>query len=471
MSFIRYKKRWNKWYVYEVTSFWNKATKKAIQTSRYLGVSDSNKGTYSKPGKRFILKREKQVLDFGDSYAIHELMKSSGFSGVLRKSFTNYDSLMTLITYQMSEGAAMYLCEDWIEGNIAQYIYPEARITSSSISKLLKNLGDEDVHRLFFRNYIEAFFNNKRGILIDSTALANSINVDGNAFGYTAEGIQKNIGCLMLVDKESKLPIYFRAIPGDIADVSTLRLTINEINRLGLKLDSAILDAGYFCEANVRYLCQQGINFVTRMPKSRNAFKELMLTIKDIECHANAVLYGQRVVFIKTQIIELYDNQMNAYILLDPTKRAAAIQNILKESNAEDLTSEQLDMKIKQAGIFVLLSKTPIDKQDILPTYYTRQCIEQLFGFAKSNNNILPLRVHSQQSIRGVLMLAFLALIAFAILRQRLMGRYTPQQALILLRTLKAKIYDSDVLITEPNKKVKNILALLNIMVPTSVRI
>ena len=34
----------------------------------------------------------------------------------------------------------------------------------------------------------------------------------------------------------------------------------------------------------------------------------------------------------------------------------------------------------------MLLSESKIDKQDILATYYTLQAIEQIFGFAKTNN-------------------------------------------------------------------------------------
>lgn len=200
-----------------------------------------------------------------------------------------------------------------------------------------------------------------------------SINVSINAFGYGAGGITQGVGCLMLVDKESKLPLYFRAIPGDIADVSTLKCTIEDVTRLGLKMDSAILDAGYFCESNIKFLCERAINFVTRMPKSRKIFKQLVSEIFDIECHANAVTYGKRSVFIKSKSIELYENKIFSHVIMDPSKRASDIQNILKESNAENFSPEEIDEKIKYAGYFILISNKEINKQEILPTYYTRQ--------------------------------------------------------------------------------------------------
>ena len=128
----------------------------------------------------------------------------------------------------------------------------------------------------------------------------------------------------------------------------------------------------------------------------------------------------------------------------------------------------ELNNKIKYSGFLILLSKTKIDKQDILPTYYTRQAIEQIFGFAKTNNNLLPLRVHSEQSVNGYLMLVFISLILFITARQKLQPDITADKAMLRLRGLKAKIYDQEILIQEPNKKVKDIVKALGVIMPTS---
>ena len=100
-----------------------------------------------------------------------------------------------------------------------------------------------------------------------------------------------------------------------------------------------------------------------------------------------------------------------------------------------------------------------------MSSYYERQTLEQIFGFAKHNNNILPLRVHSEQAVRGYLMLAFLALIVFVTMRQRL--KMPMDHALLILRNLKAKIFASDIVVQEVNRKVKNIFELLGVIMPT----
>jgi len=159
---------------------------------------------------------------------------------------------------------------------------------------------------------------------------------------------------------------------------------------------------------------------------------------------------------------------MYAHVFLDPSKKAKDTNLLLKNKLDDTLSKKDkqtLDSKVKTAGFFILLSFDDIEKSKVLPSYYTRQYIEQIFGFAKSNNNLLPLRVHSEQSIRGYLMLSFLALIIFIVMRQRV--KMPMDKVLLALRSLKAKFFDNEIIIQEVNKKNKDIMKSLEIIMPT----
>ena len=471
MSFIRYKKRGDKWYAYEVIAFWDSSSKKPKQKSKYLGVADSNGGDIKKPAKKVVMPSEKSIVDFGNSYAIKKVADDQGLLDVLKSSFQDLDTIMALVCYQITEGSAMYNAQEWIDGNIASKLFPQANLQSQHISKLINYLGKEEVQRTFFKSYIERFFKGTHGILIDSTSLPSAINSSLNNWGHSTDGIDQKVGCLMLVDKLSKLPIYFRAIPGEIADVSTLEITIDQINRLGLKPESAILDAGYFSKDNIVYLCKKNINFVTRMPRSRQQFKKLIDEVKDIEVRVNAVQYGKRTVFIKSQEIKLYNQTVFAHVILDPYKKAKDTEQLIAASFENEESEEDTNHKMKYCGYLVLISRSKLSKEEVLPTYYTRQLLEQIFGFAKANNSLLPLRVHSDQSIQGYLLLVFLSLVVFVMIRQKLQGEFTVERALLILRNLKAKIYETEAIVLEPNKKSKDIAKLLNIIMPKSLGI
>ena len=470
MSTIRYQKRYKKWYAYEVTQYWDKKLKKPRQKTKYLGVSKENGGAYIKPGKMVSTTTisEKAVLDYGDSYAINEISKSIGLSAIIENCFGNLDSIMALACFQITEGSAMYNCENWLEGNIAKKLFPHAKVNSQNISSIIQILGKQDLQINFFKSYIAKFFSDDQSVLIDSTALPSAINSSINAFGYSGGTIEENITCLMLVDKKSKLPIYFRAVGGDIADISSLKTTIAEIKRLGLKTASAILDAGFCSKENLQFMCQEKINFITRLPKSHKVFSTLVKEAGLMEEGANAIEYGERFVFIKSKKINLYGNEVYAHIILDPSKKSHDTTFILKNRLDREPTKDdkkELDEKIKNAGFFILLSRENIEEKEILPSYYERQSIEQVFGFAKHNNSVLPLRVHSEQSIKGYLMLVFFALILFITMRQRL--KIPMDKALLILRNLKAKIFDTEIIVQEMNKKTKVVMDSLNIIMPT----
>jgi len=471
MAFIRYKKRKNKWYAYEITAFWDSSSRKPKQKSKYLGVSEKNGGEITKISKIPPLVNEKTIVDFGDTFAIKQVAEREGLNDLIKNCIDDYDSIMALICHQLTLGTAMYNCVEWFEGNIANKLFPKATLQSQHISKLISQLGEDTIQNKFFKAYIKKFFAKTSTVLIDSTALPSSINASLNNWGHTAEGIDQKVGCLMLVDKTLKLPIYFRAIPGEIVDVSTLKVTVEQIYKLGLKPESAILDAGYFSEDNIEFLCNEKINFVTRMPKSRKQFMKLVDEAGKIENRANAVQYGERVVFTKSKEINLCNNKLFAHIILDPFKKAKDVNQLIISALEEGEDKKITNRKMKYCGYFVLITSLKLSNEEILPTYYTRQSIEQVFGFAKSNNNILPLRVHSEQSIRGYLFLVFLSLIIFVMMRNKLKLKFTVEQALLSLRNLKAKIYEDSALVLEPSKKAKDISKLLQIIMPKTLGI
>ena len=311
-----------------------------------MGVASKKGGEYTKQHQQ-AQPVEREILDFGDSFAIAKTAQESGFMKVLKECFDYVDSIISLICYQLTNGAAMYNCKDWVEGNIANKLFPNARLKSQSISNLIKDLGREEVQRKFFKRYIKTFFQDRHGILIDSTTLPSAVNASLNAWGYSASGIEQKVNCLMLVDKVSKLPIFFTAIPGEIPDVSTLKHTFDEIARLGLTTEAAIFDAGYFSQNNIEYLCQQNVNFISRMPKSRSVFKELVSNAKNIETSSHAVQYGKRIVFIDSQEINLYGHKMVAHVILDPDKKAKDIKLLLLDSLANPSEEEDIDQAMR----------------------------------------------------------------------------------------------------------------------------
>ena len=81
-----------------------------------------------------------------------------------------------------------------------------------------------------------------------------------------------------------------------------------------------------------------------------------------------------------------------------------------------------------------------------------RQSVEQIFEISKSYADILPLRVHKERALRGIL-INFLAVAIYKSLNTQLYEQMPLANALKILRYQKCKVYTENYIPSEPNKK------------------
>src|SRR3989344_5324562 len=422
MVFIRYKTFGKQEYAYQIKSYWDSKTQKPKQKTVYLGVVvDKSKKIFEK--RLLLAKPEKLVLDFGDSYFIKEYLEKIKFSELIEKVFEDKkDFLLSLINYRLCYPSAMRFSKTWFEGNYAKICYPSVDLSSQRISDFFKVLGEEDLQRKFFKQYIPMYTASHEGIIIDGTSLPNQIHMPLTQWGLNGEEIDKQIRFLLVVDKKSSMPLFFRYFSGNIVDVSTLKNTINELQKFGIKENYVYLDAGFFSEENILELYGQEINFLTRLPSIRTIHKELIIS--------------------ETKNIIL--------------------QNIKNKENSV----EELEYEMAKRGIMILISSFDIKNEEVVPAYYIRQTAEKLFGFSKDDLNLLPLRIHSEEALRGFLFMQLLTLIAFVHIKNKLEKEHNVEDILLTLRNLKCKVYDNEIMVCEPNRQQKDIMDKLNILMP-----
>lgn len=470
MSFIRYKIINGNKYAYEVTSYWDSNAQTSRHKSKYLGMVNNNKIIENDLAKQ----KEQLILDFGDGYLLHEYMKQSVLYNIFIELFVNKE-IIPLIFYKVVMQSAMYNCNNWLNGNIIMKLYPEVDLSSQNISRILAILGDERLQRQFFNKHIETIGGAKKTVIIDATSLPNQINSPFNAWGHADNSIEKQFRFLCALEQKTKIPIFYRYLPGNIADVSTLKQTILELSKLGIKNSFILMDAGYCSEKNIHDLYLQNIKFLTRLPASRKHYKELIKNqISDIENIKYAVKIGARAVFVKDRKIELYGHTAYAYIVLDPNRKGKELNKFLLEyfdEKEEDDEYKFNKIKFNNCGIMILIASHKIIKEEVLSCYYMRQSIEQIFGYFKDDLSVLPIRTHNEKTIRGYLFLQFLTLIFFIQLHEKLKDYYTVEQAMLILRNLKCKVFDKEVIISELSKQQKNIFKKFNILVPNSLGI
>ena len=470
MAFICNKIINGKEYAYEITSIWDAETKKVKKTSKYLGVVDIDGSIIKKRDRK--IKQEQLLVDFGDGFLLNEFIKNSSlYSMFTSKTFASLPELIPLIIYRIITGSAMYNAELWCEGNVTSLLHKNANLSSQNISKVLSKLSDERLQRDFFKKYLAELSalsedSKTEGVIIDATSLPNEINSCFNAWGRSDNAIEKQFRFMCIVDQASKKPLFYRFLPGNLVDVSTLQNTILELNEMGIRSSFVLLDAGYCSEANIVDLYNNKIDFLTRLPADRKLYKQLLNdNIGRIESASNALRYNNRTLFILKTDADLYGQKGYAYIVLDLTRKSKEVDKALT-LRTQDETDSDLQDKFDRAGIMMLISSRDIPQKDVIETYYTRQTIEQIFGFFKSDLESLPIRRHNDDTIRGYLFLQFLALIIYIEFRKCLEGKFTVEQALMVMRNLKGKKFENNILTAELTKKQREITRLTNILVP-----
>lgn len=465
MTFITYKRFGNKEYAYKLTSYWDKKARQPRHKSEYLGVViDRKKGVFRKTLKDRLLKEE-LILDFGDTFLLQEFLKKEGFTKLLRDTFGDKaDTVLSLICYKLCHPSAMRLAETWQSGNVIRHLC-KADLASQRISDLMVDIGDEDVYREFFENYLRFVKHSSDGLILDITAMPNQVHMPLSQWGYHDEDIDKQVNLMLVVDKASALPLFFRYMPGSVSDVSALKPTIAELKRLGVENTFSIFDAGFYSEGNINALQGQGIGFMVRLPSNRTIYRELIEKSGNLEGWDNAVEYGERALFVSKHRINLYGEGAFAYVVLDPERKGRETAKLIR--GADEIDEGKKDaFALKKRGIMVLVSSADLGKADVVPLYYNRQTAEQLFKFSKDDLEMLPLRVHKEESLRGYLLLIFMTLSAFLLLKKKLGKKVTVEEALMLMRNLKVKVFKDEMLVPEIVKKQRLLLEGLGIIVP-----
>lgn len=429
------------------------------------------------PAEAQAPEKEKLILDFGDSYVLEKYFRTLPFYGAVCNTVQDTDTLLALLFYRiLTDRKAYCYAQPWWEGNYAGFLFPQAHLQSQRVSEFLAMLGSEAVQRSFFAEYLAAIYgkdNTPSGILIDSTGLDNASRMSITQINNHNGEISMEIRLVYVIDRHNGMPVYFRYCPGNIVDVSTLCTTVAELSQYGIPIDYAIVDAGYFSEDNIKALYRGKVHFVTRLAPNRKLYKQTAESeLPDILSSKYAVRYGNRLIYMKKKEVDVYGYTGYAYIGVDTDSRNQQYKRSAFAAIDDKLPPEEMDARMAKLGVFMLLSSDDLGTGEILPLYYTRQQIEQVFDIGKNNADLLPLRVQNEDTFRGHLMVTFMATAILQRLQRDILkkrkknDKTNPEGAFMKLRNQKCKVYEKNIIPQEPVKDINAVYKLLGIECP-----
>ena len=445
--------------------------KKGIYKSRERGVFiyDLKENAYKKLDVEYLLPdrsnhQEKLILDFGDIYFLDDYLRKIGLTASIDAiEYRNPDTLYAMLGYYILCSTANCYAGDWWEGSYARILYPKANLVSQRISDFLADVGDEKRLRAFFSQYVSYVANGASqgtNVLIDSTGLPNSIRFPLTAISNHNGDINNEVRLIYVTQQETGLPIYFRYCPGNVIDVSTLTRTILELKENGVSTKFAIFDAGYYSGENIAALYESNVSFVSRLKENLKLYKSLVEEhLPGIEAKENFVSYNNRYAYIKCVECELVSgHKAYAFIGLDIDRKSSESRKLFQKAKGGKLSDAKVYDRMSSQGVFILVSSRRIAKDKILPTYYMRQQIEQIFDIGKNYADLLPLRVQNEDTFRGHLLMTFIASVVVKKLQDDLASTvFNPISLFMSLRNQKCKVYIDSVIVQEAFKKANDI--------------
>lgn len=453
--------------------------KRLIFQNRSKGVFqfDRNTGEYLPPPADFGLKvvrrnaRESFIVDFGNAFFIDKYIEHVGLRSVFDAvGYGNMDSFYALLFYYLLESRSNSHAQDWYEGSYARILYPKALLSSPRISDMLKGIGDEAVWRRFFSAYIsylktEQTEASKEGsILIDSTGLPNDIRMPVTAISNHNGEINNEVRLIYVVQRGTGMPIYMRYIPGNVVDVSTLLTTIAELKAMKVDTKFAILDAGYLTLETIGELLDQKLSFLARVKKNWMFYKKIVAEhLPGLECRENRQLYNGRFVYLKCVEYRYCEKHtLYCYLGIDEDRRSNERRILAQRAEEDEMHPKEVDKRMKNLGVFMLVCSRRVAVKDLLPLYYTRQDIEQVFDISKGYAKALPLCVQTVNTFRGHLLMVFCSTILLRLLQQQLLPtKYSLDDFWYVMRNQKAKVFDDVVIPSETTKKQNDLYSLI----------
>ncbi len=433
--------------------------------SRGVFTYDVDTDTYGTADEQYLgclsndrRKKNKLILDFGDVYLTNSFIQSIGYNKVLESiGYGNKDTLMAMVMYYILSEKANYHARTWLQGSFASVLFPRADLQSPRISEFLESLGRDEVRRRFFEEHIrwiKEHVCDDPAIIIDSTGLPNDIKMNLTQISNHNGDINNEARLVTAVQRDSGYPLMFRAVPGNIVDVSTLPRTVLLLSEYGISTDFSLLDAGYFSADNADLFYEAGIDFVTRLPERNSKLYNEILTKgqKELRRKENLVKFQDRYVYIKQMECKVGHNNNTAFAYLgyDVDGSGDINHKAISNSRKKIKTIEAMHDVFESSGVFILISSLPFDSAQILDVYYIRQQVEQYFDVSKGISRLTPLRVHTEQRVLGHLLLCQIAATINLAIQKRMAQYYENREEMFMaLRNQKCEVFSERIVTYE----------------------
>lgn len=516
-------------YVYESTGYWDKEKQQARNHRKCIGKLDPVTGEFI-PSKRL---KESQIPHvkpgpvpfteckrtfYGSTYLFDAIGQKLGIHDDLKRCFPDsFEKILSIAYYLIMEDRnPMSRFPKWAKTHSHPY---GNNIPSQRSSELFGSIS-EDAKQNFF------LLQGKRRLEEEYLAYdTTSISSYSKSLKQVKYGVNKDhdplpqINLALLFGDASRLPVYYRKLPGNISDVKTIQNLLADIDFLELNKVKLVMDRGFYSEANINELYKKHYKFLIAAKISLKLVKKKLDKVRatmisrpyysskyglyydsymvDWNYSETKKRTGEIVKDTRRLYLHLYYNDQKA---TDDKIAFNKLLDILEEelvSKKRKPEHEKLYAKYyeisetpvrgvslvpkqdviseaeKNFGYFALMSNGVKDPLDAIDIYRSKDMIQKAFGNLKERLNMRRTSVSSDENLDGKLFVQFIALIYLSYIKKAmndhdLFKNYTMQEVLDDLDIIERfEQPGRKHRVGEITKKQANLFKCLGIAVPT----
>ena len=454
-------------YVYEDTPYWDKAKKQNRHERKYIGKLDGD-GSFI-PNKFFLSRQIETEGDdkekankppiarrmfFGAGHLLDRIGEQTGLAQDL-------DSVFGKAVSGMIQSLAYFLV---IENESSMYRFGRfsktcrhpwgENIPSQRVSEIFSGISEGD--KLSFFKLRAARCLKEEYLAYDTTSISSySEAIKSVKYGKNKD-LEKlpQINLAIAFGDKSMTPVYYRKLPGNIGDVSTIRKLLGDMASIGVKKAKFVLDRGFYSKDNFDNIYRKGYKFVAACKANTNIFKELMSEvrepIKDFRNYNDSQgVYalskssfwtyehkgrsGSKVVKKKINYFAYYDGERAerekvdfikdlksaeaSYLSGEMTKGERELMEAFFHTTettggriVERHNQEAIDKHLGTFGYFMLMSDHVTDAHQALEIYRNKDVVEKAFFNVKHRLDMKRAKVSTEGSLDGKLFVQFVAL-------------------------------------------------------------
>ena len=272
--------------------------------------------------------------------------------------------------------------------------------------------------------------------------------------GHTKEGIEEDIfNYAIAYDRNNREPLFYESYPGSIVDVSQLQHTLKKAKGYGYEHIGFILDRGYFCRENIRFMDDNGYDFVIMVKGMKSLVSELVLEAQgsfenDRRNSIRAFKVSGTTVKRKLYAADKKDRYFHIYyddgrkasdrekfedkidrmgrklreLMGDPVRPGGEYRKyfdlVFWHEGLEDEKfmsgierADVISREIRLCGYFVIVTSAKMTAEEALVLYKSRDTSEKTFRADKSYLGAHCERVYSNESIDAKIFIGFVATI------------------------------------------------------------